>query len=281
MKKTVSALLALATVLSLSGCEKKEPEPTAPLSVPETTVVTEPPYTAPVQVSSETPTVPDYVFSEELRRSEADVIPTEPLPTSTRATVTGDFVLIRSGPTAKSKNLGRKDYGDRVVIYEAVDANGEYWARIKEGWMSMLYLKPDGPLPAADPAEGAPAFIWGANRVNVREEPDVEARRVTRMARNSFVRAHETVKGKKSNWVRINQGWVSEEYILLLKPLTGDLSRLPAGSAPTETQKATAAPETTAETTEAPTVPPETAPAATEATVPSSAATVPEETPTA
>lgn len=62
---------------------------------------------------------------------------------------------------------------------------------------------------------GEPGKIVGANFVNVREKPGVTSDRVTRLAYGTKVMVYETVTHDNAIWGRIDEGWVSMEYVLL------------------------------------------------------------------
>ena len=68
--------------------------------------------------------------------------------------------------------------------------------------------------PPTEPA-GEPGIVVNAQKLNVREEPSVNAKKVTQLKSGTQVRIYETVENAGMTWGRIDLGWVSMDYIRL------------------------------------------------------------------
>ena len=250
MKKLMTAALALALLATLSACGKKEePVQTAPPALTEAPatapMVTEAPTTLPtVPPTTEAPTEETIDFDNFITEPS-----TEPVPDTVSGTVTGKFVNVRSGPSGNTKVVGKRVKGDRVEIYEAVKMEKNYWGRMEDGWITLQYVKLDGPVPAMDPQNGIPALVIGTQSLNVRESPSVSAKKVTTLRRYDSIRVLETRESDNAYWCRIQEGWVSKQYLKLSEPVQGILNTgsLGDGKAPAETTEPTesTAPEET------------------------------------
>ena len=88
----------------------------------------------------------------------------------------------------------------------------------------------ESPTEATTEPAGEPGVVVNAQKLNVREEPSLNAKKVTHLKSGTQVMIYETVENAGMTWGRIDLGWVCMDYIRL-----GDASVLqekPAESQP-------------------------------------------------
>lgn len=188
-KTFLTAAAVSALCLCLSGCE----EVFAP--VENGTVGTNP-----------------YIYWDE---TTPPTLPPETSPTETTTPqeegkvgyVVGEFVNIRSGPGTDYEVLGELNVGSRVVILEQKIVGSSAWGRIEAGWVSMNYI-----------SLGQQPTVIGtvtAKSLNVRQGPGTAYDTVDTVSKGDQVVVYEqtTVDGK--SWGRIDNGWVSLQYVSL------------------------------------------------------------------
>ena len=212
MKKIFLGLLAL--MLVLPGCGKKEPKVTFPTAVfTEATAATEP---APVE------TIPETTVETTLETVPETTAETVPETTAEPAGVTGvvantPSVHLREGPSPITKILKDLPEGTPVTVYETAQLNGANWCRTDEGWIALAYLDLDGEAPGLnyDPSEGTPGIIYNTDFVRIRAEASANAEVVGELHRNDTVFITETAMGSGIKWGRIEEGWISMDYVQL------------------------------------------------------------------
>ena len=206
--------------------EATEPEATEP-SEPEVTQPTEPEATKPNEPEA---TEPDVTEPTEPEATE----PTEPEQEQKPAEQTGtvkvnDFLRIREGAGTGYGIAGYLSPNQKVTILETKVAGGITWGRIKEGWVSMDYIVLDVPeqepqKPEQGPenngtAESKPAAVIGTVDVNdflrVRSGPSTSYAISAYLKPKDKVEILEQKTVGSTVWGRIDQGWVSMDYIIL------------------------------------------------------------------
>ena len=242
MKLRITLILALALTLALSGCGKdKAPQQTeatvpvlteAPTQAPTVPPITEPMMeteaqeTLPAFLEEITPTTEETVAPETTEATEAaeETEETEAAEepsvsgkySGTPARVTGYFeVNLRKGPSAETESLKKLKNGTQVTVLDVVTRDGKKWAYLGDGWMSMQYLKLDGPEPEApDPALGELACVYNTDSLNVRAEPKGDAEVVGTLKIGDAVYLSEIKMVAGVEWGKTDAGWVSMEYML-------------------------------------------------------------------
>lgn len=241
MKKRIALLLALVLCLSLAACGKKDaPKDKGPEDIPVLTEAAVPEYTEPVfetftepafetmatvppteeTMATVPPTEETEAPTEATEETQEETEPEKPAQTSkysgTPATVTGYYeVNLRKGPSVHSESVKKLRNGTQVTVLETMDNENATWANLGDGWMSLKYLKLSGPLPESpDPALGELAKVYNTQKLNVRSEPNAASELVTTLQRDDIVHVHEIKMEKGIEWGRIDEGWVSMEYVL-------------------------------------------------------------------
>lgn len=261
MKKVITAALAMVLSLSFTACGKEEAEAPTEVTVPMLTeavvpMLTEaptlPPLTeAPTETQEEPPlelatpipevdAVPEETTAEEKQETPAETTAETTPETTEEASsssssgpdlsgikgvggkiVNVQRVNVRKHPSVKAEQVKQLEQGATVTVYEVLENDNAMWAHTNEGWIAKQYVKLDGPLPDPDPALGVHAKVYYTQKVNVRKEPSISSEKVAELARDTMVTVYETKKVGGAEWGRIDEGWVSMDYI-----------KLPAGKVP-------------------------------------------------
>ena len=164
-------------------------------------------------------------------------------------TVSASTLNVRSGPGSSHAKIGSLSSGAQVEILEQLDG----WCRIewngKTGYISSQYVTPSQeqqpapdaqpaaqpepqpeaepqPTPAPQPEQSAPQEsktlgMVSASSLNVRSGPSASHEKVAALSSGAQVEILEKLDG----WYRIENGYVSADYILILD---GSLSQLQA-----------------------------------------------------
>ena len=215
--------------------EATEPEATEP-TVPEATEPTEPEVTEPEATE---PTVPEATepAAPVVTVPEETVPPvTEPeeeqQPAGQAGTIkVNDFLRIRTGAGTSYAIAGYLSPNQKVTILEIKQVGSITWGRIDQGWISMDYVVLDkeseseqAPAPEQKPENGGsteekPAAITGTVNVKdflrVRSSPSTSATIVSYLASNDRVEILEKKTVSGTVWGRIEQGWISMDYVVL------------------------------------------------------------------
>ena len=161
---------------------------------------------------------PGYGGDENVPAPDPDPAPTpDPVPDEVIATgtVNTDSLNIRAGAGTDYAIVGSLTRGTRVEIYEIVAASGgTRWGRIAKGWISMDYVNLDEEEPA-DQVIATGTIKTSSGNLNVRSGPGSSYSVVTTLSSGTRVDIYEftTVSGTK--WGRIDQGWISMDYVVL------------------------------------------------------------------
>lgn len=157
---------------------------------------------------------------------------------------------VRSGPSTGYSVVGALNNGDRVAILEQKTAGAMQWGRISTGWISMSYVEldaapeppaqtqpPETTPPETTPPETTPPVTeppateppateppvqqtWvGTVKVTstplrIRSGPSTDTKVVGYLANNTKVTVTEKVTTGTMVWGKINQGWISLDYVV-------------------------------------------------------------------
>ena len=143
----------------------------------------------------------------------------DPDPTPDEVIATGtinvDSLNIRAGAGTDYAIVGSLTKGARVEIYEIVAASGgTNWGRIAKGWISMKYVDLDEEEPV-DKIIATGTIKTSSGNLNVRSGPGSNYEIVTKLASGTRVDIHEITMVDGTKWGRIDQGWISMDYVVL------------------------------------------------------------------
>ena len=152
---------------------------------------------------------------------------------TTGTIVNTDYVNIRKNAGVNSTQITQLPRGTKVLVVETKNVNGAQWGLVKwegliggysEGWVYMYYVQLDGALNGStgsdSNAANEPVLYTGVVtsniNLNVREEPDVYADKVTSLPNGTKVNIYEVETTNGVKWGRIGEGqWVCLQYVNL------------------------------------------------------------------
>ena len=168
--------------------------------------------------------------------------PAEPDSFPRMATITGNRLRVRKGPSTGYGIVSYLNTGDRVEILE-VQINGSMsWGKIATGWISMDYVKldaveepeeskptettPTQPAPTEPaPTEPAPTepekpaeqlgTVTATGRLRVRKGPGTSYGIAAYLYEGDRVRITETQDVEGTLWGKMENGWISLEFVKL------------------------------------------------------------------
>ena len=170
--------------------------------------------------------------------------PAEPDSFPRKATITGNRLRIRKGPSTGYGVVDYLDSGDRVEIMEVQITGSMSWGKIAEVWISMDYVKLD-PVEEEEPSEPEqtepeetepeetepeetepeetepqePAVQQGTvkvtGRLRVRKGPGTSYGIAAYLFDGDRVSITETKTVDDAVWGKVEKGWISLEYVKL------------------------------------------------------------------
>lgn len=172
------------------------------------------------------------------------VIPNEPGTKLYGAVNVTTSLFVRSGPGTSYSVVGSLKAKEIVEILERVKVGKEEWAKIADGWVSMTYIvlikteEPTEPTePATKPTEPTEPATKPTEPPTEPTEPPVLKQWTGKIAPNAFLRVRsgpgmsysvagyissgtsvtitEQVVGTTGTWGKIENGWISMEYVIL------------------------------------------------------------------
>ena len=181
--------------------------------------------------------------------------------TSTTGTIVNCTNLnVRAGAGTVYAKVGKLAKGTRVDILETAKVGNTTWGRVKEGWISLYYVKLDGKLPesldstqkpsedTAEPTEpddqgssgtesdtqqgtgdttqkvNQIGTVTGASEVKLRSAPGTDNKQVGTLKKGQRVVISETAKVGSATWGKTEKGWIHMYYVKL------DAKDVPEGS---------------------------------------------------
>ena len=143
---------------------------------------------------------------------DPDPVPDKVIATGT---VNADSLNIRAGAGTDYAIVGSLTRGTRVEIYEIVAASGgTHWGRINKGWISMDYVDLDEEEPV-DQVIATGTIKTSSGNLNVRSGPGSSYSIVTTLPSGTRVDIYEVTVVSGTQWGRIDQGWISMDYVVL------------------------------------------------------------------
>lgn len=126
---------------------------------------------------------------------------------------------IRDGAGTKNKIVGVYKRGDKVTILEQKTADGAPWGRTDRGWISLYYVRLDIDDSGNGGDDGSSAPMTGTiacnTYLNVRDVPGMNGKVVATLTRGDIVKIYETKLVGTISWGRINEGWISMNFVKL------------------------------------------------------------------
>ena len=119
--------------------------------------------------------------------------------------ITAEVLNVREGPGTNYSRVGRIIGGSTEEILEV--KNG--WGKIKEGWISLNYVKYVKGSPSAVIQAGDTVKVT-ADWLNIRQGAGTEYARLDHLSRNTTVRITEI----KDGWGKFDKGWISLNYVV-------------------------------------------------------------------
>ena len=120
---------------------------------------------------------------------------------------------VRKGPGVEFDAVGSLKPGSKVTIYEQTMKGGMSWGRIANGWISLAYVTMDSTGNTGKGEMGTIARCFRA--VNVRSAPGTGNALVGTIAVNSRVEILQQVNYNGKMWGKVQNGWISMDYVLL------------------------------------------------------------------
>ena len=133
---------------------------------------------------------------------------TEPEFRPVMGTVTGDELRVRAGAGTSYEVLDFLMSGARVEILEQKTAGGMTWGRTSYGWISLDYVDLDD----AEEDETVIMMVV-ADCLRVRSDAGLSYEVVDYLYYGAKVQVLETSYADGMNWARIQDGWVSMDYL--------------------------------------------------------------------
>lgn len=156
---------------------------------------------------------------------------------------------VRAGAGTSYARVGKLVNGTKVEILETTTVGKVLWGRIKEGWVSMEYIKMDSASSDSGTTDKPEAttptqpdnkeesgsvsttekvnktgVITGTNTLRVRSAPGTNSKEVGTLKKGDRVVIIETTQYGNATWGRTEIGWVHMYYVKL------DTTQLPEGS---------------------------------------------------
>lgn len=173
--------------------------------------------------------------------------PAEPDTFPRMATITGNRLRVRKGPSTGYGVVSYLNTGDRVEILEVQITGSMSWGKIATGWISMDYVKldpveeqeepaptepaPTEPAPTepapTEPAPTEPAptepqkpaeqqgTVTATGRLRVRKGPGTAYGIAAYLYEGDRVRITETQNVDGTLWGKVENGWISLEFVKL------------------------------------------------------------------
>lgn len=144
------------------------------------------------------------------------ILPDPDLGITTMGTVTTGKLNVRKGAGSKYEAFDSYLEGDRVEIQEIVIVDDTEWGFTGKGWVGMGYVRLDGSVvPEGDirlVSDGSRKILgYGVvnlGELNVRSGPGTEYDKVATVKNGTRYAYYQVIE----NWVRIESGWVSNDY---------------------------------------------------------------------
>ena len=215
LSKLLALCLALALMLSLTGCFQKD---TPDATEPNDQVVQENPTDAP---ATEAPT-----------DAPATEAPTEAPVEAVKGTVSANNLNVRSNPSTDSTVLSQLPVDLAIDILEQKTVGDTKWGRIGQmtlpngtkisgGWINLHYVRLAGEeveTPTEAPSTGTQSGTGKkgtitASKLNIRQSTSTTSEAVGSYLKGDVVEILEQKTVDGTTWGRTNKGWISMKYV--------------------------------------------------------------------
>ena len=130
------------------------------------------------------------------------------------ATITTALLNVRSGPGTGYGWVATVAQGSVHEVFEQVTVDGKQWGRIEAGWICLTgYTTLEEVVEAEEPANATRVMTVAASALNVRAGAGTGYNVVTSLVYGTKVTVYEQITVGNVTWARIDQGWVSMEYL--------------------------------------------------------------------
>ena len=160
----------------------------------------------------------------------------------TGTVISSTALNIRATASATGTWVGSLPSGSKVTIYEITKSGGMEWGRMNRGWICMNYVRMDAAgdqngsdgsnesAPSEPAAEKLKGTVANTDALRVRSGPGTSNTMVSLLRRGDAVEILETVTVAGVKWGRIEQGWISMDYVSLDDAPAGKLATVRADS---------------------------------------------------
>ena len=145
---------------------------------------------------------------EEPSQPETPVIPEIETTTKVYATITASAVNVRKGAGASYGWVTTLRRGDVVEILEQKNVDGKIWGRCAKGWFRIT-----GYATVETVEESNTTMTVNTDSLNVRQGPGTGYSIVGSLTKGTVVTIYEIKTVDGTNWARIENGWVSMDYL--------------------------------------------------------------------
>ena len=150
----------------------------------------------------------DYVVLDEAEKEPEQPAPEAVIAKGLVSMSSGDLNIRKGAGTSYSK-VGSVANGSKVELYEIVNVGDVKWGRIKEGWISLQYVK----LAATGTVT--------RDTLNARKGAGTGYAVAGTYVKGDQVYVYETTAVGSATWGHTDKGWVNMEYVKLDKAETG------------------------------------------------------------
>lgn len=139
---------------------------------------------------------------------------------ATGTVISNTALNIRQGAGTGYRVVGSYTRGTKVVILEQKTVNGTPWGRTNKGWISLYYVR----LDSTDPGNGSGSSNSSATMtgtvacsayLNIRDNAGMNGKVIGSLAKGTIVKIYETKVVGTVTWGRIDEGWISMNYVKL------------------------------------------------------------------
>jgi len=165
----------------------------------------------------------DYVVMDEAEKPNEPNTGTKPAETWTGTVKVNDLLHIRSGAGTNHSIVGYLLNGAKVTVLEKKTVSGRVWGRIEKGWICLDYVKLDGQNSETGNTGNtgntgsaqAPVVTMTVNTTSlrIRKATNVFSTIVGYLSYGQKVEILEKKTVNGAEWGRIEQGWVSMQYL--------------------------------------------------------------------
>ncbi len=135
------------------------------------------------------------------------------LVTKVYATITCDYLTIRTGAGSSYKRIGKIYNGARVEILEQVTKNGVVWGRTTTGWIWLTGYATLETVTEEVPATAPVLMTVNADSLTVRVAPGTSNKACGYLYTGAQVLVFETKTVNGALWARTDFGWVMAKYL--------------------------------------------------------------------